>query len=121
MSANVQSVFKIGFLGIILVAALSQVFLSGFSMSAAANVTPRPLWEIDLSKFGYQGRPPIYLRPEDEWGFWTYKQGVVFTEAKVVAAFFVVHDDPPGAVSGQGKPSPSDPFRLVAVFFNTEK
>ena len=121
MSANVRSAFKIGFLGIILAAALCQMFPSVFSMSPDTNRPPRPLWIIDLIKFGYQGKPPIYLGPEDEWGFWTYNQGVVFTEPNVVAAFFVAHDNPPGAVSGQGKPSASDPFRLVAVFINSEK
>jgi hypothetical protein len=121
MSANERSAFKIGFLGIILAAAFCQMFPSVFSMSADTNRPPQPLWIIDLIKFGYQGRPPIYLGPEDEWGFWTYNQGVVFTEPNVVAAFFIAHDNPPGAVSGQGKPSPSDPFRLVAVFINSEK
>lgn len=120
MSANVRSILRIGLLGIILAATLNHPLPAGFSNAVAATKPPQRLWEIDLTKFGYQGRPPIYLGPEDTGGTWTYKQGVVFTDASVVAAFFVVHDDPSGAVSGPVNPSSSDPFRLVAVFLNSQ-
>ena len=111
-----RSAPQIGLLRVILAASL----LSGLSMVPAGR-PPQPLWENDLTKFGYQGRPPVHLGPEDNWGFSTYKQGVVFTQPGVLAAFFVVHDDPPGAMSELRKPLPTDPFRLVAVFFNSEK
>ena len=41
----------------------------------------------------------------------------MFTDNHVVVAFFVVRDEPPGAPAGS-KASPSDPYRLVAVFLN---
>ena len=90
-----------------------------FVLTARAQ-PPRPLSEIDLSKFGYQGRPPVSFSPvESPFGFWAYQQGVAFTDAHVIAAYFVVHDDPTGAAADR-KPSPSDRFRLVALFFNIE-
>jgi hypothetical protein len=115
-----RSLCQIGLFGIILVAAFCYPLPSGFSI-ASTNRPPQPLWENDLAKIGYQGRPPVHLGPEDNWGFSTYTQGVVFMEPGVLAAFFVVHDDPPGTSSDLRKPLPTDPFRLVVVFFNSEK
>ena len=109
-----RSIFKIGFLAVILAAALHYLVRAGFPPTVGASKPPQPLWEVDLSKFGYQGKPPIHLGPEDAWGTWTYQQGVVFTEPNVVAVFFVVHDEPSGAASGQRKSSPSDSYRLVS-------
>ena len=90
-------------------------------LPTATSGTPQPLWEIDLTKFGYQGRPPIHLGPEDSWGIATYKQGVAFIGPDMLAAFFIVHDDPSGAATEKRKPSPSDPYRLVVVFLNTAR
>jgi hypothetical protein len=85
--------------------------------------TPKPLWEVDLSRFGYQGRPPAaLLRVSPDSGVffdWAYQQGVVFTDPDVVAAYFVVYDAPSGA-SETREPTISDPFRLVAVFLNAK-
>ncbi len=84
---------------------------------------PKPLWEIDLSKFGYQGRPPAALQHLDNvslmrFGSWIDQQGVAFTDPNVLVAYFVIHDDPPGAAAHR-EPSPSDRFRLVAIFLNS--
>lgn len=84
----------------------------------------KPVWQIDLSSFGYQGRPPAalaHLRQDVlmHFGSGIYQQGVAFTSPNVAVAYFVVHDDPPGA-SGQREPALSDPFRLVAVFLNAK-
>jgi hypothetical protein len=108
-SANVRLTLEIGFLAGVLALALTYPVLPRFSTAATANQAPQPLWEIDLSEFGYQGRPPIHLGPEDVWGNWTYEQGVVFTAPNVTAAFFVVHDDPQGDAADNRKPSPSKP------------
>jgi len=117
----VRSIFKIGFLTVILAAALHYLVRADSPATVGASNPRQPLWEVDLSKFGYQGRPPIHLGPEDAWGTWTYQQGVVFTEPNVVAVFFVVHDAPSGAASDQRKSLPSDSYRLVSVFLNTER
>jgi hypothetical protein len=84
--------------------------------------SPKPLWETNLSKFGYQGRPPAALQhlahPSiDRFGGWIDQQGVSFTDPNIVVAYFVVHDQPPGAAEPR-EPLPSDPFRLVVVFLN---
>lgn len=82
----------------------------------------KPAWQIDLSNFGYQGRPPAalaHLGPEVlmRFGNGINQQGVAFTSPNVAVAYFVVHDDPPGAALPH-EPALSDPFRLVAVFLN---
>jgi hypothetical protein len=119
---NTRSSLTLVFLSsILVVASFCHVLPSRFSMTAAASKPPQPLWEIDLAKYGYQGRPPIQLRNEDNWGFGTYKQGVVFLESKVLATFFVVHDEPPGATAASRKPLPSDTYRVVAVFLNADR
>jgi hypothetical protein len=83
--------------------------------------TSKPLWEVDLSKFDYQGRPPAalaHLPPSvGPMAGWANQQGVVFTGPKVVAVYFVVHDEPPGTTEPR-EPTLSDPFRLTALFLN---
>jgi hypothetical protein len=120
MNANARCAVIVGILGFILAGILYPLHPSELSKTFAQNKPPQPVWEVDLTKFGYQGRPPIYLGPADIEGHWTYEQGVFFTESTVVAAFFIVRDDPSGAASEQRKFSPSDRFRLEAAFFNSE-
>src|ERR1700678_1267974 len=94
---------------------ISAVDVSLENHSVSAN--PPPLWTIELSQYGYQGRPPIKLSNADTWGGATYYQGVAFTDANTLAAYFVVHEDPPGAASDRAS-LPTDPYHLVVVFFN---
>jgi hypothetical protein len=94
-----------------------------FSALQLQSQTPKPLWEGDLSRFGYQGRPPaalLHVSPDSQSDFdWTYQQGVVFTDPDVVAAYFVVYDAPSGA-SEASEPKITDSFRLVTVFLNAK-
>jgi hypothetical protein len=95
--------------------------LSSIAQSLAQN--PLPLWELNLEKFGYQGRPPAALAHLSEndlttrFGTAIFNQGVVFTDPSVAVAYFVVHDDSPGSAEPR-VPLISDPFHLVAVFLN---
>jgi hypothetical protein len=102
----------------VLVAFLSLATLHLRSAAPPNPANPQPLWEIDLAKYGYQGRPPVKLSNADNWGGATYNQGVVFTDSETLAAYFVVHEDPPGATADR-KPLPTDSYRLVVVFFNS--
>jgi hypothetical protein len=65
--------------------------------------TPKPLWEADLSHFGYQGRPPAAVRdisPDYEYNFdWALQQGVAFIDANVAVAYFVSATLPPAFLS----------------------
>jgi hypothetical protein len=83
----------------------------------------KAVWEIELSNFGYQGRPPAalqHLSPAlQPFAGWAYQQGVAFTDSKTVVVYFVVHDDPPGSAEHRD-PALSDPFRLVAIFLNAD-
>jgi len=82
---------------------------------------PKPLWEIDLTKFDYQGRPPAALAnlppSVGPMAGWANQQGVVFTGPNVVVVYFVVHDEPSGTTEKR-ESALSDPFRLIAVFLN---
>jgi hypothetical protein len=121
MSNGVASIlFKIGLLSIILAGIVCHPSPSNRSNKLFQAKLPQPEWEIDLKKFGYQGRPPVLVAPEDTEGPWTYEQGVIFTESNVVAAFFIVRDDPSGTAFQPRRFSPSNRFRLVAAFFNSE-
>jgi len=121
LSADARMISKVGFLGMILAAALCHLLPLKFSVSATTN-TPQPVWEIDLTKYGYQGRPPVHLGNENTASMsWTYKQGVFFTEPNVLVAFFVVHDEPSNTAPEQHKASPSDSFRLEVVSLNSDK
>jgi hypothetical protein len=99
---------------------LLTLVLSALQLQSQA---PKPLWEVDLSRFGYQGRPPaalLHVSPDAvDYFDWAYQQGVAFTDRDVVAAYFVVYDAPSG-VSEPREPKISDPFRLVAVFLNAK-
>jgi hypothetical protein len=121
VSTNLWSKIKVGLSGVILVLVLFSLRPVGSPLMARANKSAHLLWETDLSKFGYQGRPPVLLGQADPWGFWAYQQGVVFTEPNVVAVFFIVHDDTAGNTVEQRKPLPSDPYRLVTIFLNAER
>jgi hypothetical protein len=101
---------------LVVILSLATPHLRSAVHSVPAN--PPPLWTIDLAQYGYQGRPPIKLSNADNWGGATYNQGVVFTDPETLAAYFVVHEDPPGATADR-KPLPTDPYRLVVVFFNS--
>jgi hypothetical protein len=101
---------------LVVILSLATPHLRSAVHSVPAN--PPPLWTIDLAQYGYQGRPPIKLSNADNWGGATYNQGVVFTDSETLVAYFVVHEDPPGATADR-KPLPTDPYRLVAVFFNS--
>jgi hypothetical protein len=102
---------------IILAAILSLATPHLRSAVHSAPGNPSPLWTIDLAQYGYQGRPPIKLSNADNWGGATYYQGVAFTDANTLAAYFVVHENPPGAALDRA-PLPTDPYHLVVVFFN---
>jgi hypothetical protein len=80
--------------------------------------SPTPLWEVDLSKYGYQGRPPVGLEHVQSSASWAYQQGVAFTEPNVLVAYFVVRDIAPATPEGRREASISDPFSLIAVFLN---
>lgn len=121
MRTTLRRAFNTGFFATALLVSLYLWLPAGLSITTAADAPPLPLWEIDLTKYGYQGRPPIHLGPEDLWGTWTYKQGVVFTEPNVVVVFFVVHDEPSGSAPEPRKPLPSDPYRLRAVFLSADR
>jgi hypothetical protein len=98
---------------------LLTLAVSAFQLPSQA---PQPLWEADLSHFGYQGRPPasVARASQDNPGEfeWTNQQGVAFAGPNVVVAYFVIRDAPP--VSEPQEPKISDPFRLVAVFLNAK-
>jgi hypothetical protein len=76
--------------------------------------TPQPLWEIDLSKFGYQARPG---EPEEAGSWWRDRQSLVFTQENVLAATFQVHIENSG-FAVRDKTLPTDPYHMVALLLD---
>jgi hypothetical protein len=74
----------------------------------------QPLWEIDLSKFEYQGKP----REANEGNrWWTDRQSLFFTQENVLATTFEVHIENSGP-SVHGRALPTDPYHIVALFLD---
>ncbi len=90
----------------------------------AQSQASQSLWEVNLSQYGYQGRPPAalaHLPPSrSPLAAWAYQQGVAFTDQDIVVGYFVVHDDSPAKATERSEPSISDPFRLIAIFLNAD-
>lgn len=95
--------------------AIAFVLPSIFWLPAVAqkDLAPHPLWEIDLSKFEYQGRP----RESNEFRYWRDRQNLVFTQENVLAATFQVHIENSGP-SVRDKTLPTDPYHMVALFLD---
>ena len=75
---------------------------------------PQPLWEIDLSKFEYQGKP----RESSEGNrWWADRQSLVFTQENVLATTFQVRIED-GGPSVRDKALPTDPYHMVALFLD---
>jgi hypothetical protein len=77
---------------------------------------PQPLWEIDLSKFGYEARlkelpDKTYPHPVS----WGTRQTLVFTQENVLATTFEVHIED-GAPSVRDKNLPTDPYHMAVLF-----
>ena len=104
--------------------ARNRLFLIALFLFAlrAQTQSPKPRCEIDLSKYGYQGRPPAgleYLPPASQPdASWAYQQGVAFTAPNILVAYFVARDVGSGAPENRREASVSDSFRLIAVFLN---
>ncbi len=90
--------------------------LSAFYLPRAAaekDSPPSPLWEIDLSKYEYQGRP----RKLEEMSYWRDRQHLVFTRENVLATTFQTHIENSGP-SVRDKTLPTDPNHIVALFLD---
>jgi hypothetical protein len=109
-----RALSKPGYLQWIL--AISFVFpWHGWPRTAAGKESnPQPLWEIDLSKFGYQGRPQE-SREAGSW--WRDRQSLVFMEENLLATTFQVHIENSG-FSVRDKTLPTDPYHMVALFLD---
>jgi hypothetical protein len=96
--------------------AISFVFPWHNSLRSAAEKepTPQPLWEVDLSKFGYQARPG---EPREAGRWWRDRQSLVFTQENVLAATFQVHIENSG-FAVRDKTRPTDPYHMVALFLD---
>jgi hypothetical protein len=109
-----RALWNLGYLQWIL--AISFVFPWHGSPRTAAEKesTPQPLWEIDLSKFGYQGRPQ---ESKEAGSWWRDRQSLVFTQENVLATTFQVHIENSG-FSVRDKTLPTDPYHMVALFLD---
>jgi len=81
---------------------------------AEKDLAPKPLWEIDLSKYEY-GSKPRESNEGHRW--WTDRQNLVFTQENVLATTFEVHTENTGP-SVRDKALATDPYHIVALFLD---
>jgi hypothetical protein len=92
----------------------SAYFSRGLAESDSA---PHPLWEVDLSKFEYQGRP---RESHEASSRWRDRQSLVFTQENVLATTFQVRIENIGP-SVRDKTLPTDPNHMVALFMDAAR
>lgn len=85
---------------------------------AGKEQDPQPLWEIDLSKFAYQGKPTD-KGDEGAGQFWEYRQNLAFTQENVLATSFQVQNETLSP-SVRNHPLPTDRYHMVAVFLDSQ-
>src|SRR6266478_2000829 len=107
-----RSIVGIGLAGFIFAALFLYMWAKPLP-NARGNKVPEPLWEIDLTKIGYQTGPSTPLQSPEVWPL---QQGVFFAGPNVAAIFFVVPGNPHGTSTDQSQPSPSSAYHLVAAF-----
>jgi len=109
-----RALSKLGFLQWILAISFVLPWHVSPRIDAEKESTPQPLWEINLSKFGYQGRPQE-SREAGSW--WRDRQSLVFTQENVLATTFQVHIENSG-FSVRDKTLLTDPYHMVALFLD---
>lgn len=88
---------------------------TGWPLTIAEKApAPQPLWEVDLSKFGYQDKP---RESNEVYRWWTDRQSLFFTQEDVLASTFEVHIESSGP-SVRDKSLPTDPYHMVALFLD---
>jgi hypothetical protein len=109
-----RALSKLGYLPGILAISFAFPWHGSVRTAAGKGSAPQPLWEIDLSKFGYQARP----EESGEVGSrWRYRQSLVFLQENVLATTFQVHIENSG-FSVRDKKLPTDPYHMVALFLD---
>lgn len=74
-----------------------------------------PVWTFDLSPFGYSGE---HREKPETFAVWPRKKGLAFTDAHVLAAYFVIRQPSP-RLTVRRHPRATDPFQLRAIFLDT--
>jgi hypothetical protein len=78
----------------ILALALAIVLLAHANAAIATIPAPTPLWEMDLSKFGYEPRPPESREADGTHYFhWPTRQTMGFTQEDLLAVSFETHPE----------------------------
>jgi hypothetical protein len=100
--------------------ALATVLLANAKAAISTIPAPTPLWEIDLSKFGYEPRPPESREADVTHRFnWPTRQTITFTQEDLLAVSFETHPES-SELSTRKNPLPTDPYHLVTEFLNAK-
>lgn len=99
---------------------MAIVLLANAHAAIATIPAPTPLWEIDLSKFGYEPRPPEPREPDGAHYFhWPTRQRIGFTQEDLLAVSFETHRESE-ELSSRKKTLPTDPYHLATVFLDAK-
>jgi hypothetical protein len=85
----------------------------------AISQNPQPVWEVDLSKFGYQAPESLPTSRRHDLSLWSNARGLAFTAPNVLVAYFETHDDQ-AILSSRDELQTTDPYHLHAIFLDPD-
>jgi hypothetical protein len=78
-----------------------------------------PLWDLDLSKYGYQAPESLPTSRRHDLSLWSNARGLTFTAPNVLVAYFETRDEKT-YLSSRDELQPTDPYHLHALFLDTD-
>jgi hypothetical protein len=102
-----------------LLAAALVVWASFGTIRAIPQKHPQPIWEVDLSAFGYQTPESLPTSRRHDLSLWSNARGLTFTAPNVLVAYFETRDEKT-ELSSRDELQPTDPYHLHALFLDTD-
>jgi hypothetical protein len=99
--------------------ALLLIVWASFGPVRAIPQGPQSVWEVDLSKFGYQAPESLPTSRRHDLSLWSNARGLAFTAPNVLVAYFETHDDN-AILSSRDELQPTDPYHLHAIFLDPD-
>jgi hypothetical protein len=97
--------------------ALALIVWASFGTSRAIPEKPEPVWEVDLTKFGYQAPESLPTSRRHDLSLWSNARGLTFTAPNVLVAYFETRDEKT-ELSSRDELQPTDPYHLHALFLD---
>jgi hypothetical protein len=99
--------------------AVLLIVWASFGPVSAIPQGPQSVWEVDLSKFGYQAPESLPTSRRHDLSLWSNARGLTFTAPNILVAYFETHDEKT-ELSSRDELKPTDPYHLHALFLDTD-